>query len=152
MAGLLSESDILSFKSAIKDVTDTFMVTPLVYHHLNKNSGTIDKWSEDFKANAYVDYNLNGLLEYPNTEDNEVRESVGSFDYGDISVTFNLEDLADLGIINSDNLVIFTTETDYFTAKGILYRVKKIKYDGPINSRDVLVKIYGDISPEPLSS
>ncbi len=144
MAGLLSDAEKLEIRAAVKSVTDTFNVTPILYHQAQPK---LDGWEED-RPKDYTNHNLLGLVEYPNTEGDETRELQGNFDYGDIMVTYNLEDFETLGLLDADKICIFTAETDYFECKGITYRVKDIKYDGPLDEKDVLIIISGDITQD----
>lgn len=149
---LLSEAEKREIRDAIQSVTDTFMVTPVYYHML---VGSLDVWNEDRQDAKYNTYILAGLVEYGTTDDTETRfksESTsvedGVKDYEDVTITFNLEDLERKGLITPEYTFKFQKEVDYFTTKGILYKVLDAYYDGPLDSKNVLVILKGRITQE----
>ena len=145
MPSLLSNSQKLQIRKALRDVTDTFMVTPVTYHIAGEQ---LDRWNEDQEEQIYYDVNLKALVESI-TEDNEIKRSVqGDRDLAELKITMNLEDMQDLGVITSDFKHIFNPTQDYFRHKGLLYKVIDIYYDGPLDEKDVLVVIEGELSKD----
>lgn len=146
---LLSEFDKREIRDAIKSVTDTFMLTPIAYHIAVED---LQVWGEDKRNASYQTINLAALVEDPKDKDilamvNSSPED-GTFDYGDVQLTFNLEDLQALGLIAADFSFKMKAVEDYFTLRGILHKVIDIWYDGPLDAKNVLVLVSGRISQE----
>ena len=139
---LLSSGQKADIRAAIKSVTDTFMVTPVVYHLKGES---IDRFNEDRTDQANTDYNINGLVEYMQQDSDKVKEmSNGAISHAEVVVTCNLADLKTLGLVNSSNLCIGNDTKDYFTTNGETYKLELIKYDGPLDHQNVLVMIFGN--------
>lgn len=145
MADLLTDSQRADIRAALKDVTDTFMKTPVVYH---KAVDSLDRFNEDRGDMKLVDYNLSGLLEYMTNDKDEVDEAMeGSLNTQRVQVTFNLEDVAAVGLI-ADDIPTMQPESDFFTANGERYRVTYVGTDGPLTKRAILVVIKGKLQPK----
>lgn len=141
---LLSDSDKAQIRAAIKSVTDTFMVTPVVYH---LSEGSLDRWQEDKEDEVFVNYLLSGLTEYSNNDgDKVVTKLEGAKDYDDVTISFNLEDLQESGLISSEFDPIFVKEADYFTCRNKVYKVTDAYLDGPLDAKSMLVVIKGKLS------
>jgi len=140
MPSLLSAGQKARIRKVIRDVTDTFMVTPITYHI---SSTQFDRWNEDQEGQIYVDANFN-VLEEAITDDNEiVRSPQGNQDLAEVKLTANLEDLQDRSLITSDFKTIFNAAKDFFTLRGQVYKVIDIYADGPLDEKNVLVIIEG---------
>lgn len=136
---LLSEQEKREIRDAIRSVTDTFMVTPLVYCI---STATNDRWAEDEQNRLYSGISLQALVEYPSTEIKQ--ELQGTTDDHDIKLTFNLEYLQELLLITNDFKVKFDSKEDFFVVKQIEYKVTEVSYDGPLDAKDVLVIVKGE--------
>lgn len=139
MAGLLSEAEEAEARAAIQSVTDTFFLTPITY---KLAISTFDRFEEDRKA-TYTDYALKGLEEYKAADMKE--EIVGSKDFNDVKITFNIDDLIVKSLITAEFGHKFTVEKDYFILKSQTYRVTDIHFDGPLSSKSCLVIMYGKL-------
>lgn len=141
---LLGNNQKRQIRDAIKLVTDTFMVTPILYHF----AGTrFDRWNEDQNEQSYFSIELNALVEYGQTL--ELKPNLqGTEDNLDIKLTFNLEDLESKNLITSDFKWKGNQIKDYFSVKGQLYRITDLYYDGPLDSKDVLLIVEGVISKD----
>lgn len=136
---LLSSQDKTKIRHAIKLVTDTFMVTPV---KLYRKKLSLDIWQENPETQDYTLHTVNGLVEYPETKMSETVS--GAEEYFDIKVTFNLEDLETAGLIDPiDFTVPFIASEDYLEVQGIKYRMNFVGYDGPLETKNVLVLITG---------
>lgn len=145
MPSLLSSGQKRRIRRVLRDVTDTFMVTPIVYHLAVDR---FDRWSEDQEEQTYVDINLKALVESITT-DNEIERSVqGDRDLNEMKFTMNLEDMQDLGVITSDFKHIFNPTSDYLRHKGLIYKVIDIYYDGPLDEKDVLVVVEAELAKD----
>lgn len=146
MSSLLTPQQRADIRAALKDVTDTFMVTPVTYE---VHGESMDQFNEDRTDEQVTEYDLLGLTEYSTSSQSskggDIKEEVGgAIDTSDIKVTFNLEDLeAVSGLINADHQAIFNMTKDYFTTKGIRYKVTYIQYEGPLDEKDCLLILYG---------
>lgn len=140
MSGLLSQAEEDEARAAIKLVTDTFMVTPIVY---KMQVAVLDRFEED-RNGDFQTYNLSGLVEPVKKEIEE--ETEGSKDFADTMITFNLEDLQAQDLITPEFGLKFTAEQDYFISKGRTYRVTDAYTDGPLSAKDCLVIIKGKLS------
>lgn len=133
---LLSASDDREIRDAIRLVTETFMVTPIVYHI---GVDSLDKWQEDREDKLFYSIGLKCLKE--NTETPVDESSRGYLDSSHITLTFNLEYLQEKGLITDDFKVRFNDTKDFLTLKGELYQVKSVSYDGPLSEKDILVVV-----------
>lgn len=137
--GLLSEQEKREIRDAVRLVTDTFMVTPIVYCIAGY---TKDRWGEDQADRQYYGMNLEVLRE---DESNEILESLqGAEDAHKVKLTLNLEYLQEKGLITPDFKVKFNDTEDFFVLKGEEYKVIDVSYDGPLDSKDVLVVVTGE--------
>lgn len=141
--GLLSAADIAEIRAAIQDVTDTFMVSPIVYKQATES---LDEWQED-REMTYIEHDLLGLVEYP--EGKVVQDLDGANDFFDVMVSFNIEDLETLGLLTGDNTVPFVASKDRFIAKGKEYQTTFVGYDGPLEDKPVLYVIKGRLLQNP---
>jgi uncharacterized protein (DUF934 family) len=141
MADLISNTERTEIRDAMKDVADTFFKTPVAYEHKGE---TLDFRNEDRPNEETTIYNLMGMVEYPKEEVDE--ETGGSIKTADAKVTLLLEDLEQIaGVIDGNNMPIFDDTRDYFTAKGKRYKVTFVMNEGPLDEKDILVVVYGDI-------
>ena len=145
MKSLLSESDKRSFRDAIRLVTDTFMVTPISYY---LGGDSIDRWNEDRRDTKFRKVVLDALVEYSKSD--KLKETLqGSVDVTEVTLTFNLEYLQELELIeeseDSQLRVIFDADRDYFKLKDSVYEVIDVYYDGPLDSKEVLVIVKGKL-------
>lgn len=145
MPSLLSSGQKAQIRKAIRDVTDTFMVTPVTYHIAGEK---FDRFSEDNEEQTYYSVLMNCLVEAITTDNEIERSRQGDRDLNEIKLTINLEDMQDLGVITSDYKHIFNPTQDFFTHKGLTYKVIDIYYDGPLDEKDVLVVIEGELSKD----
>ena len=134
---LLSEAEDREIRDAVKLVTDTFMQTPVKYYTSNQDS--IDHWGEDLEDETLNELDLKGLLEYQGNDADKIKQDIdGSIDMRDIILTFNLEDIQAVGMINADFSHKFTQETDYLITQSQTYKVTDIYMDGPLSQKNVL--------------
>lgn len=142
---LLSSSQKRNIRDVIQTVTDTFMVTPIRYHIAGES---LDEFNEDRVDQQFFTIDLKGLVEH-GLKENFIQENLqGSRDLHHVKVTFNLEDLEKLSLITSDYKFISNPTKDYFTLKGLLYKVLDMYYDGPLDEKDVLVIVEAERSTE----
>lgn len=138
MPSLLSNSQKDRIRRALRDVTDTFMVTPIRYHIAGLS---LDRWGEDQEGEQFVDAEFE-VLEEAITEDNEVVEMVqGSRDLAEVKLSANLEVLEEKNLITSDFKTVFNAARDFLTLRGQVYKVIDIYFDGPLDFKNVLVVI-----------
>lgn len=144
MVGLLSAAEIAEIRGAIKSVSDTFMVTPVTYY---RQMGMNDANMEDNTAEAFKIYSFKVLVEFiTGTEESQMKKfNEGSFDFGDITLTANIEDLDDIDFMDDQWMPKNRIETDYFLCMGKLYKVLDTALDGPLEQKQVLVMMSGEL-------
>lgn len=142
--GLLSAAELAEIRDAVKSVTDTFMITPIEYY---KHVSMTDPNMEDNIEEAFKKYQFNAMAEYPaGIEANEMQKyNEGNFDFGDIMLTMNIEDMQTVGLIDNDLMPSNSTEMDYFKCQGKLYKVLDTALDGPLETKQVLVLMSGEL-------
>ncbi len=139
MAGLLTEAEDREIRDALRLVTDTFMVTAILYY---VGGGSLDRFQEDRQDKKYFAININALKE---DKVDDVKDSIqGSMNLQYTMLTFNLEYLVERKLCTPDFKVIFDPAKDFFNCKGVIYKVKDVYYDGPLSSKDVLVIVKGE--------
>lgn len=140
MPSLLTNQQKLDIRLAIKSVTDTFFVTPITYR-LAQDS--IDRFNEDRPDMVYQNYALLGMVEFPK---DKVEQTVqGALNNADVDVSFNLEDLQTAGLIDGQFKFLGNPAKDYMTINGLTYKLSYLKYDGPLDQKNCLVIIGGDL-------
>lgn len=142
---LLSDLDRLNIRNAIKDVTDTFMKTPVVY---TLSSGeTLDRFNRGMGTKQEQVVNLMALAEYKDNEGEFGKELPdGIKNEAQIKLTYNLEDLQALNLIDTSNWTHpFKLGADTFTTQGCYYKLVWVGYDGSLDQKNVLVVMYGAI-------
>lgn len=141
MADLLNPSDWAEFRSAIKDVTDTFAKNPV---SITVNTKVYDEWNESKSGNTEgVDYSALGLLVFKSTQSNgAVNTKNGNHDLYDGYALFNREDLQIIGLIDSSNMPIIVADRDDINALGKKYRVKSVVPVGPTEDNYALIKLW----------
>ena len=139
---LLSNAQKSKIRSSIKLVTDTFFVNDVEYLI---GIDSVDRFQEDRSDMIYHKVMLKALREEENTytDASITHKKDGDEDYSLIKLSLNVEDLETLNLINSDKKVIFNKIKDYFKFKGKLYKVQDIRYDGPLDEKDILLNVYG---------
>lgn len=143
MVGLLSAAEIAEIRGAVKSVTDTFMVTPIVYY---RQMGMNDANMEDNIEEAFKIYEFNALVEFDTgTEEAELKKfNEGTFDFGDIKLTANIEDFDAIDLMDNEWMPRNSVENDYFLCMGKLYKVLDTALDGPLEQKQVLVMFSGE--------
>lgn len=144
MPSLLTPAAIEDIKTALKDVTDTFMVTPVEYYLKGES---MDRSGEDHKNRDTTTYNISALVEHQNTDDDEIKKTQdGAERMQELTLTCNLRDLKTLNLVNNLNKFIGKAERDYFKLpNGEIYKVILVLYDGPLDVEPVLVIIKGAV-------
>jgi len=141
MASLISEVEKEEIRAVLRDVTDTFFVTPVIYYLAETK---LARFQEDDNFAEYVEHTLSALVEYKESEG--VKFSMqGAIDKSVVKVTLNVEDLIDLGLYeNTNHTVPFKAEKDYMKINNLRYKVKHINFDGPLDRQNILVIIQGE--------
>lgn len=145
MAKLISDSEFLEIRSALRDVADTFFTSPLTYY-IGRES--LDRWQEDRADKAFYAIDLEALKENTgNASGNELRMSEQGFeDISVVQLTFNVDYLQEKGLLTDDFRVKFDPERDYFKLQNQVYKVISVSVDGPLQPKDVLIVVKGKIA------
>ncbi len=144
---LLSPAQINQVKNAIGLVTDQFFTGVVSYQ---RKGMSFDLYQEDRPDQSVTTWAFNALVTPVATERTEAeRETHGAREMNEVVLTVNMKDLEAVdGIVNPTTWEINMDATkDYFTLNGspTLYRVLRVTKHGPLEQRDMLVKIYGRV-------
>jgi hypothetical protein len=137
---LISDSKHAQIRNRLQDVIDTFFKTPVQYHlHSTEFAdGTMQKVNK-----PYIEHNLHGFVEYPDTDGTEIDEGTeGAIERTEVKIMFGYDDLDKLGLI-SNLLPIFRPEEDEFIVAGKTYKVTFAAVDGALQPNNVLVIVHG---------
>ena len=147
MSDLLSTGAISDIKAVLKQVTDTFSKTPVVYRRYGE---VMNRFNEDRDKDAPIStHSILGMVQYAGA----VRMSVesehveGSQESNDVKITVNFADMVAAGLADGD-LVICRVETDWMEVDGVNYNVHTVAYDGFLDATPILVLLMGDIVPK----
>lgn len=138
---LLSSAQKANIRSKIKEVTDTFFVTDLIYHF---GYESLDRFQEDRGDMAYYSLPIQGFAENGSNENEIIERLQGIEDLHRMIFSFNITDLKALNLIDLDIKWVGNIDRDYITHKGDLYRIKDVKYDGPLDEEEILLVIEAD--------
>ena len=135
--GLLSTTDIADIRAAIKQVTDTFMQLPVIYH---QSGVPLDTFQED-RGRTYTDYPLVALMLPPKSALD--RSELGSMDNSELTLYFNYDDMAAHvpTLITASGNSIFAQASDLFTVQAEKYRIIDIQLEGQLVKRPMLVTV-----------
>lgn len=138
---LLSANELLEIRGAIKLVTDTFFITPILYE---LSTAKLSRFNEDGDDFAFVNHTLNGFVEYQQSGGSDWNAN-GVVDKMKIKVSLNLDDLIVLNLFDENLFRLkFVPERDYMTVNDRRYKVKDISFDGALERKNVLVLITGE--------
>lgn len=140
MAGLLSDTDILEIRDAIKQTTDTFLRLPIIYHLREKN---FDRLNPDL-ALSKTDFELSALQVYDKTSDTALvdKKTQGKIDLSEGYLLFNFEDLDTAGLIDSEGRFKGKATQDEFTAQGTLFEISGADALGQLDEKFSLLKLW----------
>lgn len=131
--------------AALEDVKDTFFQVPCIYSLAGQ--AAISNFMEDLDnegGKSYTEYTFNTLFEDSGTfEKTRLKESQsGVLDENEVRVTVFVSTLTALSLWVGNTHILKSTE-DYFTVKGVQYRVENIYMDGFFDENPQLVVIIG---------
>ncbi|RUP41614.1 MAG: hypothetical protein EKK63_04995 [Acinetobacter sp.] len=142
MSSLLSDNDFDEIRSAIKDVTDTFMQKPIMYH-LDSNTAT--RMMKDINSErSYTVLNLLGLVvwENNNKDGKNDQNRTGDVDLTIGYVLINFEDGEAAGILNNLDELLITPPQDKISFDGSEYKIIGVNVIGQLKSKECLVKFH----------
>jgi hypothetical protein len=117
------------------------MDTPVAYYQAGLQ---VEEFMEDFSEREFTEYALLGLVEYVMQDsDRSTLMTAGVSDESEIKVTFGLDDLTALGLIDEHYMPIMSVEADYMIVNGERYRITLAVPDGPFEQKNVLIIVYG---------
>lgn len=146
MSDLLSAQDWVDFRSAIKDVTDTFADVPITYTRILADSRKVQLFNQGSQSdrNNEVTHNFNGLVVYEKTDSDAMvtNDPDGKVDMSEGYVLFNYEDLRTEGLIDGNEYPIFNPDEDKLTANGIEYQIEGVNPLGPADGSFAVCKVH----------
>lgn len=143
---LLSPAQQAEIRLALQDVIDTFHDTPITYQ---KYVSKVDDFMEDFDNKTYEVFSFVGFVEYQNAIKSELEETAqGAYNKAEVTVTAGIDNLQAVGLIDTDNMPIFTPEEDRMIVNGIAYVITFVGVDGALQQKNVLAIIKGRKIPK----
>ena len=142
---LITNSEHLAIRAALKDVTDTFFTTPVKYRlHLDEfGDGEMMN-----PAKPYTEFDLLGQPKYLKEEKDEVqRETSGAYSVVRVDVLFSFDDLVEKELIDTDAnppVPLFRPEEDEFLIAGETFKVILTNVEGFFQPSGVYVRIRGE--------
>lgn len=143
MADLLSQPTRDALRSIIGDVLDTFAKTPVIYRKLGAPA---NDYMEELDRGTYTDYELMAVLEFTDDIKDKVdyEPFTGLADKSEVRLTFKLEDLSDLGLIDgTTHYPLFMPELDIMFVNDTEYKVVYVATDGHFEQKGLLVYAWG---------
>jgi len=140
---LLNNAERNEARLAIKDVADTFHKIPVTY---KVASVSLDRWQENRDKVGQI-YVIPGRIEYGVRENDRFSaETSGDEDKATIQITFNVDDLTDLGLWDDvNNVARLNGASDEISFNGKSYRATTPPiYDGYLDRKPMLCLIYVD--------
>lgn len=142
MSTLLTDNDFDEIRSAIKDVTDTFMQKPIIYH-LDSNTAT--RMMKDINTQRnFTAINLLALVvwENQNNEGKNETSRVGDIDLTVGYVLINFEDAKVAGILNNLDELLINPPQDKISFTGMDYDIIGVNVIGQLKDKECLVKFH----------
>lgn len=144
MPDLLSSSDWLEIRAAVKDVTDTFLKLPVVY--IQRTTRKLSAFHENRSADLLqTNYNLFSLMVPENTERGRAQVDQrlsGSIDLSEGYLLFSYPDLQILSLIGADGRPVFVANKDSFLLLGKEVSIIGVNLVGPTQTNFQLVKVH----------
>ena len=141
---LLTPEDILAFKSAIKQVTDTFNKVPVKIIQRSKKVTVFNQSRKD--TNTNTEYNLFALSIYDtqDTGSEPKKSEAGSLDMTEGYLLFNFEDLDAAGLIGAapDYSPLIVANRDTVEFYGKVFEIEGVNLTGPVEDKYALVKLH----------
>ena len=138
----LSQAQIDSIRAEIRKVTDQFYVTPVKYYLRDARP---DRWGNKPTSQG-TETDLLAMVEYPTELKDFAKEmEAGVLPSNSIKVTLNMDYLEEKGLLNAaDGTHVFEVG-DFFVTQGQDYKVLFAGYDGPLEQKNVLAIIIGEV-------
>lgn len=142
---LLTAAQIAQIRGAIKDVTDTFAITPITLYQVDVID---DIFNEDRDNTTTTVFNVNALAEIDQEDMAKEEGETGAVDYDRVKLTLNVDDMITAGVVvavgDGTFKSVLESERDLFLYKAELYRILDITFDGPLEPKEVLLTIKGE--------
>lgn len=129
---LLTNAQWTKFKSAIRDVTDTFMKEPVQYI---KQVTSLDRFDEDRTDRYTTPITLHTLVEWKSSKNTE--DSKGTINREYAKLTFDMRVLAEAGLVVNDVCSI-EADKSIFNISGSSYKVMAAYPDAQAEDENLL--------------
>lgn len=133
---ILSANEVAQIRSAIRDVTDTFLQIPVIYQ-LKQNQ--IDRFNEDAKPPT-IQYSL-VCLQIFSPNGTVQMTKLGKYDLTDGYILFNYQYLKEKEMIDPNGNFIGNANADFFIIQGNTYEITAINLLGPLKDTYSLVQM-----------
>ena len=141
MPSFLTDEDFAEIRSAIQDVTDTFLRLPITFKKL---TGHLSRFSGDRKKTKTTsDIVVNGLIVWGGggSSDGQFEiDETGKRDLDEGYILFNFDDMETAGLTDNENVIVM--EGDTIIARDINYKITGVEPLGQLKDKDCVVKIY----------
>lgn len=135
---LLSAGQKAQIRNAIKQVTDTFAVTPVTFY---LTQAVIDRFNEERKNRQYAIKELSAFVEYGSESKDD--RMAGDDYWQTIKLLFNLEDLEAAGCLDANYMPLFNPASDHFVVSGVECDILKAYSEGGLEAKNVLIIVEG---------
>jgi hypothetical protein len=138
--GLISESQLNKFKSAINATTDTFMKKPVVY---KRYTTSLDRFNENRRQDQSVElFQLETLIVWGSEKYSMNKEGNGSSDMTNGYALFNIKDLRAAGMIDEEGNFVTRIGSDYLVDQGVEHSVVGYNLVGQLIDENLLVRVF----------
>jgi len=139
---ILSQAQITEIRAIIRTVTDQFHITPITYYLRDARP---DRWGNKATGQG-TETELLAMVEYPSELRDFGKEMEGGILVSNsVKVTMNMDYLTEKGLVNADDGTHIFEEGDFFDTQGKSYKVVFAGYDGPLEQKNVLAIIIGEV-------
>jgi len=147
MSKLLTDQDFTDIRSAIGDVSETFLQKEITYKLFQESMNRMN--TDQNKHSSYERFDLMGLIKWETTEPQETRQGVSHLQNG--YVLFNIDALLSVtgesgGVLISDEngvLSVLMLETvDRIEIDGEEMLVTLVQQIGQLKDRNVMLKVF----------
>jgi hypothetical protein len=139
---ILSQAQITEIRAIIRTVTDQFYVTPITYYLRDARP---DRWGNKATGQG-TETELLAMVEFPTDLKDFAKEmEAGVLPSNSVKITMNMDYLEEKGLINAEDGTHIFEEGDFFETQGKSYKVLFAGYDGPLEQKNVLAIIIGEV-------
>lgn len=133
---LITDQQHTQIRSALQDVFDTFMDTPVTFHIVTSAVSDFMEGGNETTTTVTV----LGLVEWAGSKAAQTTD--GTAQENDVTASFGLDDFDDAGLV-AGNLPTLVSGRDWMEINGELYDIDLPVPSGPFQQRNVMVVVQG---------